>query len=491
MQIHRESPSPRFRQQTAPEGNKLERSAMLHEYQERLDYLYGRLNYERLGMPRVPAELRLGRMRRLMRRLGDPHLDLPIIHIAGTKGKGSTAAMMASALAASGVRTGLYCSPHLHRLEERFTVDGIPATPAELVALVDEVRECVDRLEIDDPRLANRGPTFFEITTAMGLLHFARRKVGAVVLEVGLGGRLDSTNVVHPALSIITSISFDHMKQLGNTLTSIAREKAGILKRNRPAINGVAGQEARDAIRAVARQRRCRLHEIGTDFCYDNLLPPKPLSGPTQGRVAARTWRTDWGTLTLPLLGSHQAHNGAVALAGLDLLGEVHPNLAVERSDVIRGFASLRWPARVEVVAERPWLVIDGSHNTASAIALAETLQSCFPPTRRTLVFGTTRDKDIEGQLRALLPLFDVVIATRYVENPRSVPPEQIVTAASQLTDTFLWTAPEPGEALAIARDLTSTDGLICVTGSLFLAAETRAIIMPNQRSPAITGTVR
>jgi dihydrofolate synthase/folylpolyglutamate synthase len=464
---------------------------MLHEYQERLDYLYSRLNYERLGMPKIPAELRLGRMRRLMQRLGDPHLDLPIIHIAGTKGKGSTAAMIASALAASGVRTGLYCSPHLHRLEERFTVDGLAASPAEMIALVDEVKECVDQLERDDPRLGDRGSTFFEITTAMGLLYFARRKVGAVVLEVGLGGRLDSTNVVHPALSIITSISFDHTKQLGNTLASIAREKAGILKRNRPAVSGVGSQEARNVIRAMARQRHCRLYEMGTDFWYHNLPPRQPLSGPTEGRVAARSWRSDWGTLTLPLLGSHQAHNAAVALAGLDLLAEVHPKLAVNRLDVIHGFAALRWPARVEVVAERPWLVIDGAHNTASAIALAETLETCFPPTRRTLVFGTTRDKDIEGQLRALLPLFDVVIATRYVENPRSVPPDQIVKAASQLSDTFVWTAPDPGEALAIARELTSADGLMCVTGSLFLAAEARAIVIPEVRSPAITGIAR
>jgi dihydrofolate synthase/folylpolyglutamate synthase len=464
---------------------------MLQEYQERLDYLYSRLNYERLGMPKVPAELRLGRMRRLMERLGDPHLDLPIIHIAGTKGKGSTAAMMASALAAKGVRTGLYCSPHLHRLEERFMVDGVAASPAEMVALVDEVRECVEQLEIDDPRLGERGSTFFEITTAMGLLHFARRRVDAVVLEVGLGGRLDSTNVVHPALSIITSISFDHTKQLGNTLASIAREKAGILKRNRPAVSGVAGQEARNAIRAVACQRHSRLHELGTDFWYESLPPGQPLSGPTKGRVSMRSWRSDWGTLPLPLLGSHQAHNAAVALAGLDLLGEVHPELAVSRLDVMRGFGALKWPARVEVAGECPWLVIDGAHNTASAIALAETLETCFPPTRRTLVFGTTRDKDIEGQLRALLPLFDVVIATRYVENPRSVPPEQIVIAASQLSDTFVWTAPDPADALAIARELTAVDGLICVTGSLFLAAEARAIVMPEYRSPAVTGTAR
>lgn len=468
-----------------------DRIPMMQEYQERLDYLYGRLNYEKVGMPKLPAEFRLGRMRRLLRRLGNPQMEMPIIHIAGTKGKGSTAAMMASALSAAGIRTGLYSSPHLHRLEERFTVDGMAASPGEVVALVDEVRECIEELEANDPRMSERGATFFEITTAMGLLYFARRKVGAVVLEVGVGGRLDSTNAVHPALSIITTISFDHTKQLGNTLGSIAREKAGILKRNRPAVSGVTGDEPMHAIRAVANQRRCRLHELGTDFWYDDIRPVHPLSGPTHGKVAVRSWRSDWGTLTLPLFGSHQAHNTAVALAGLDVLADVHPNLAVTRSDVAAGFASLRWPARVEVMGQRPWLLIDGAHNVASAAALAETLKTCFAPTPRTLVFGTTRDKDVEGQLRHLLPLFDVVIATRYVENPRSVPPTQIAAIVSRSSDAILWTAAEPGEALAIARETTPAEGLICVTGSLFLAAEARAIVMPELRSPAITGVAR
>ena len=219
---------------------------MLDDYQDRLDYLYGRLNYEWVGMPRVPAELRLRRMRRLMRRLGDPHLGLRVIHIAGTKGKGSTAALMAAALSAAGYRTGLYCSPHLHRLEERYCIDGRPASPAELVELVDEVRAAVEQLELDDPQHRHRGSTFFEITTAMGLLHFARRRAEAVVLEVGMGGRLDSTNVVHPALCVITSIAFDHTRQLGNTLGAIATEKAGILKRS------PAGRQRRHRGRAAA-----------------------------------------------------------------------------------------------------------------------------------------------------------------------------------------------------------------------------------------------
>src|SRR4051812_11966719 len=176
------------------------------DHRDALGFLYGRLNYERTGMPRIPAELRIGRMRRLLRQLGDPQDPLRILPIAGTKGKGSTAAMLAAALSASGVKTGLFCSPHLHRLEERFRVDGAEATADELVALVAAVRPAVADLDAGDPHYRHRGATFFEVTAAMGLLHFARRGVGAVVLEVGMGGRLDSTNVVRPALAILTTI---------------------------------------------------------------------------------------------------------------------------------------------------------------------------------------------------------------------------------------------------------------------------------------------
>ena len=462
---------------------------MGQDYQERLDFLYSRLNYEWLGMPDFPTELRLTRMRRLMRRLGDPHAGLRTIHIAGTKGKGSTAVMLASALTASGIRAGLYCSPHLHRLEERYTVDGESASATELVDLIDQVREAVEQLDRDDSHYSHRGATFFEITTAVAFLYFARRDVGAVVLEVGMGGRLDSTNVVHPVLSVITSISFDHTRQLGNTLAAIATEKAGILKRGRPAVSGVLDPQARQAIRRLAGQRRCRLHELGVDFGYETMAPPPPLTGPTPGEVVVRTWRSDWGTLVLPLLGPHQAHNAAVALATLDVLAEAEPSLAVSRDDVVRGFATLRFPARVEVLGQNPWLVIDGAHNAASASALAETLRTCFPPARRTLIFGTTRDKDLLGQLRALLPEFDAVIATRYVVNPRYVPVETIVAAISELTGHSARTAADPAEALELARRLTPQKGLICVTGSLFLAAEARAIVLPDVNSSA-AGTV-
>jgi dihydrofolate synthase/folylpolyglutamate synthase len=463
---------------------------MERSYQERLDYLYSRLNYERRGMPRAPRELRLSRMRRLMRRLGDPHESLRVIHVAGTKGKGSTAAMLASVLSASGVTTGMYCSPHLHGLEERFLIDGKPAAMAELVELVDIVREAVEQLEQEDPRHHERGSTFFEITTAMGLLHFARRKVGAVVLEVGVGGRLDSTNVIRPVVSVITSISLDHTRQLGNTLAAIATEKAGIFKRGRPAISGVAGGEEREAIREVARRHRTPLRELGTDFFFEGFPPEAPLVKPTTGSVSVRTWCTDWGRLRLPLLGSHQAHNAAVALAALDAVAEAEPTLAVTRDDVVRGFAATHWPARVEVVAERPWVVIDGAHNAASAQALAETLSTCFPQSDRTLIFGTTREKDLEGQLKALLPSFDKLIATRYVENPRSVEPETIAAAMLELGGKGVRITHDPAAALELARSLTSPQSLICVTGSLFLAAETRALVVPLARAPVITGAI-
>ena len=200
-----------------------------------------------------------------------------------------------------------------------------------------------------------------------------------------------------------------------------------------------------------------------------------------------QTWRTDWGTLGLSLLGPHQVHNAAVALAGLDLLAEVAPELEVRRDAVVRGLAALRWPARVEVLGESPWMVIDGAHNVASAKALADTLRTSFPETPRTLIFGTTRDKDLAGQLRALLPLFDTLIATRYVGNPRSVPAEDIAAAIQAIDGRTAHVTRDPAEALDLARGLTAPDALVCVTGSLFLAGEARAILL-GMKEPSGTG---
>lgn len=457
---------------------------MTDAYRASLAFLYGRLNYERVGMPRTPAELRLGRMRRLLRALGDPHRGLPIVHIAGTKGKGSTAAMVASALSASGRRTGLFCSPHLHRLEERFRLDGRDITPEDLVTLTDAVRDAVTALDAEGIADGRRGPTFFEITTAMGLLHFQRQRADAVVLEVGMGGRLDSTNAVHPLISVITSISLDHTRQLGSTLGAIAMEKAGILKREVPAVSGVTDDEPAEVIRRVSQQRFSALRELGRDFAFQYQPPERPLLRPEGGAVAVQTWHRNWGRLPVPLLGPHQAHNTAVALATLDLLSE--QGLPVSLDAVQRGFAAVRVPARVEILGERPLLVIDGAHNVASAEALAATIRTNLPDGPRTMVFGTTREKDLEGQLRVLLPLFDRVIITKYLENPRAVPPNDVAVAMRALGGPMPELADGPVEALALAKAVTPREGMICVTGSLFLAAESRAVLLGLPSGPAL-----
>ncbi len=448
-------------------------------YQANLDYLYGRLNYERSGMPRGTSELRLGRMRRLLRRLGDPHLNLPIIHVAGTKGKGSTATLIAAGLTASGVKTGLFCSPHLHRLEERFRIDGVEITPEGLSNLINAVRPAVDASDTLDPLYSRRGATFFEVTTAMGLLHFAQQNAGAVVLEVGMGGRLDSTNVVRPKLAVITSISLDHTRQLGSTLGAIATEKAGIIKRGGTVVSGVRGDEAIASIARSVQARSARWLQIDADFRFDYHAPTPPLTRPTPGSVSVRTWARTWDDVALPLLGEHQGQNAAVALASFDALGELGV-ASVGPAEVARGFAGVSWPARVEILGERPTLVVDGAHNVASARALADTLRTNFPITERTLVFGTTRDKDLVGQLEVLLPLADRVVVTRYVENARAVDPAEIRAAIAGLIGTTkpVATAENPTEALALARRITPPDATIIVTGSLFLAAETRAQIL-------------
>jgi dihydrofolate synthase/folylpolyglutamate synthase len=453
------------------------RLPMTDDYRQSLAYLYGRLDYERLGMPRTSADLRIGRMRRILRGLGDPQSGLRIIHVAGTKGKGSTAAMIAAVAGASGLRTGLFTSPHLHRVEERFRVDGRDVSEAELVDLVTQVRPVVDRLDRDDPHFREGGgATFFEITTAMGLLHFAGAKADLVVLEVGMGGRLDSTNAVRPMVSVITTISLDHTRLLGSTLAAIAAEKAGIIKRGRPAISGVRGHEAASVIARIAAQRHAPLRIIDRDYSYQYEPPRSPVIRPDPGRVRVETWRSDWGPVGLPLFGEHQALNASIALATLDAIEE--QGVAIDHSAVGPAFANLNWPARVEILGERPWMVVDGAHNPASATALAETIRTCFPSGPRTLVFGSTREKDYRSQLEALLPHFDRVICTQYVNNPRALSPIEAAHAVVGLGYPPPEIDLDIASSLKVARALTPADGLICVTGSLFLAAEARAVLL-------------
>lgn len=459
---------------------------------ESLRFLWERIDYERMRtMPQAEEAFKLDRMRELLDRLGHPEQGLPIIHVAGTKGKGSTAAMLAAILRAAGYRAGMFTSPHLDRVEERMAVDGQPCSSEELADLIGAIRPAVETMD-QEKGVRNHlptqmvpdtffGPTYFEITTAMALVLFRRRQCNAVILEVGLGGRLDSTNVCQPCVSVLTSISFDHVQQLGNTLALIAREKGGIIKPGVPVVSGVTDPEPRAVIRQICRELGCRLVELGEDFSFEYRPPHGLEHAPAMGTMdffTKRRWRKpaeSCQNLSLSLLGRHQATNAAVALATVALLQEA--GWQVPEESIRRGLTEVAWPARVQVVARRPTVVIDAAHNVASIAALIQTLDESFSARSRLLLFATTQDKDVHGMLRRLLGRFDQVIFTQYTNNPRAVPAEQLASLATQLTGQSCAAYADPAEAWDSVHRWATDNDLVCITGSFFLAADMRRLI--------------
>jgi len=467
-----------------PKADETAMTTHMDAYSEAMDFLYGRLNYERSGLPRGSVGLGLGRMRRLMRRLGDPQLGLNMIHVAGTKGKGSTSTMIAAGLSAAGYRTGLFCSPHLHCLEERYVIDGQMIRRGDLIQLIESIKPIVEGMDFERPE--DDRLTFFEVTTAIGLIFFATQNCKAVVLEVGMGGRLDSTNIIRPLVSVITSISLDHTRQLGNTTSAIAIEKAGIIKRGGLTVSGVTDIPARNEIRDIAVLRNSELREFQTDYFYHEMKPAKPILEPSPSSIHVKTWEREWGVHRVPFIGPHQAENAALALAVFDALRE--KGLEVSDSDVDQGWLGLSMPARVEIIRKNPWLIIDGAHNKASAEALAETMVGHFPEVsgRKVLVFGTTREKDLHGQLQSLLPYFDDIILTRYEHNPRARPIDETEEAVTSLGRCVEYISEKPLMALNKAMETAGPDGLVVITGSLFLAAELRESLLniPYNQKP-------
>lgn len=449
------------------------------QYEAALAFLWQRIDYERaLAVSYSEREYKLDRMRELLARLGDPQTGLPIVHVAGTKGKGSTAAMAAAVLRAGGYRAGLYSSPHLHAIEERMAIDGQNCPRPEFARLVERLRPIVESMDAAAARVPGEcGPTYFELTTALALMHFADRRVDAAVLEVGMGGRLDSTNVCQPLVSVITSISFDHTKQLGDTLALIAGEKAGIIKPGVPVVSGVLPDEPREVIEAVSRNAGSRLVQLGRDFDYryrPALAHDRSDERPQFDYCSHHgngSGERDWRAIELNLLGRHQAANAAVALAALEQLGQ--HGFRIEEPAVRAALKGVRWPARVEVVGRRPTIVIDAAHNLASAAALIETLDESFAPERRILVFASTKEKDLRGMLGLLLPRCEHTIFTRYLNNPRYVPPEELAELAAELGFSCQLAA-DPASAWQQVRQLARPNDLICVTGSFFIAAEMR-----------------
>jgi dihydrofolate synthase / folylpolyglutamate synthase len=445
-------------------------------YEQAIAFWFGRVNYE-LTSPK-PSDLKLDRMRALLERLGNPQESVRIVHIAGSKGKGSTAAMVASVLRQAGYRTGLFTSPHLVEVEERIQIDDRPISRGELAGLTAEVAEVVGEMDAEAPEAA--AVTFFEVATALGFLYFARGGVDIAVVEVGLGGRFDSTNVCDPLLSIITSISYDHTQQLGNTLARIAMEKAGIVKPGRPALSGVRGPEARAVIEAICRERGAPLRQVDADFQY--VHEPGRIGEREERlpRVQVTTADRSWPALEIGLLGEHQAANAALAVVAVEELRE--QGLAISDTAVGQGLARVRWPARLEILSRRPLVILDCAHNLASVQALVDTLQASCPQWttagKRLLIFAGNRDKDLAGMLSILAPHFTHVFATHFSNNPRCVPPAQIAELVpGSLPCTQSSTS---AEAWRQARAAAGAGDLICATGSVFLAGELRPVIVAD-----------
>jgi dihydrofolate synthase/folylpolyglutamate synthase len=441
---------------------------------EALRWWFGRVNFE-IKAPK-PSDLKLDRMRLLLERLGNPQARLPIVHIAGSKGKGSTSAMLAAVLRRAGFRTGLFTSPHLVDVSERIQIDGVPIAAQEMAELLSEIRAAAGAPARGEGEALDASLTFFEIATALGFLQFARRPVDWAVLEVGLGGRFDSTNVCDPRLAIITSISFDHTQQLGNTLAQIAREKGGIVKSGRPTISGVIVPEARDVIRGVCAERGSPLRERDTDFRYSH--QPAWFNGatPRWPRVLVTTWRRAWPEMELRLIGDHQAANAALVVAAVEVLRE--QGVPLDDNTVRAGLIEVDWPARLEVLGRQPLVLLDCAHNVASAQALADALLTSFPlvqGSRRLLIFAGSSDKDLRGMLEVFAAHFDHVYLTRFA-SPRCVPPGEL---AQMLPPALAGTATlstSSAQAWQQARRDARPQDLICIAGSVFLAGELRGM---------------
>ena len=428
-------------------------------YQQALDYLDSYTDYEKVPVPHAAANYDLRRVEELLARLGKPHLKARSVHIAGTKGKGSTAAMIASALSVAGYTTGLYTSPHLHTLRERIRVGSRLISEAEFVDLVERLKPEVEAVN----RRATYGRlTTFELLTALGFAYFRQRGVDFQVLEVGLGGTFDATNVIQPEVGIITPISLDHMEVLGDSLAEIAAEKAGIIKSGCVVVTAPQSDEVVRVIEEACANRGAGLVRVGRDVTWQGL------SFDSNRQLLQVKGKLGGYELSIPLLGCYQLENAATAVAGLEVLAE--KGFDISRDSIINGLGQVSWPGRFQLLSQHPFIVVDGAHNPDSAQKLKQSIERYVDFDRAILVIGASADKDIGGIASELFPLFDRVIATRS-RHPRAMALPPIVAEFRQ-RGVEAQAAETVSEALSLALALAGDRDLVCVAGSLFVVAE-------------------
>jgi dihydrofolate synthase/folylpolyglutamate synthase len=427
------------------------------DFQTAVDYVLSFADYERLSRSAVVFDL--CRIEALLKRIGNPHLTAKSVHVAGTKGKGSTSAMVASVLTASGYRTGLYTSPHLHTIRERIKVDGRLISEGEFAALVEGLKPDIEHIN----RSGALGElTTFEILTALAFVYFNERAVDFQVLETGLGGRLDATNVVKPEVCVVTSISLDHTEVLGETIAQIAAEKAGIIKLGSKVVCAPQKAEAATVIEKVCRDRGASLIKIGEEITWRKTKINE--SGQSFHLKGTR----DEYDLTIPLLGEHQLENAAAAVAALEIARDQAPGISAK--SIATGLSQVYWPGRLQVLQRSPLFIVDGAHNADSASRLREALKQYFEFDDVILIVGTSQEKDISGIVAELSSLNSHVIVTRSA-HPRAA------TTATLVSEFSKWDVdPEATEDIASAVNLALTKAkpgdLVCATGSLFVVSE-------------------
>jgi dihydrofolate synthase/folylpolyglutamate synthase len=429
------------------------------KYQQAIDYINSYTDYEKVGMPHDPAFYDLRRVDELLAYLGDPHQKASSVHITGTNGKGSVAAMVASALTTSGYTTGLYTSPHLHTWRERIRVDGELISEEELARLVTRLKPQVEEVN----REATYGElTTFEFLTALAFAYFGQREVDFQVLEVGMGGKFDATSVIKPVVCIITPVSFDHMDVLGDTLAEIAAEKCGIIKPASTVVSSPQPDEAAEVISQTCRERGAQLIMVGRDVTWQGLgfdLSWQRL------RVRGRRGIYE---LSIPLLGQHQLDNAATAVAALEILAD--KGFVIPRESVIKGLKKVSWPGRLQILSRRPLVVVDGAHNVGAARRLVQSIEQYFDFDRAILVIGASDDKDIASIVSELIPFFDRVIVTRS-RHPRAMATAPLAAEFAR-HGVKVQAAEDVPSALSQALALAGEKDLICVAGSLFVVGE-------------------
>lgn len=444
----------------------------IETYEQAVAFWNSRINYEKIGMPQDMGALKLDRMRLLLKLLDNPHESYRIVHVTGTKGKGSTATMIASVLQAAGYRTGLYTSPHLVHVEERVQVDGKTIDRTTMTGCMNQVAQACAKVE----QLGEMPPTFFEIITAVGMLHFAQQKIDFAVLEVGMGGQFDATNVVNPLVSVITSISLDHVEHLGPTLERIAFEKAGIIKENRPVVSGVREDGPAEVIQRVAKSRHSKVYRLGVEF--DRRWKPGDIATSTMPQVQwyQRHEQSPW--YSLGMWGEHQANNASLVFQTIYLLR--YEGIRISDEALAQGLSHGVIPGRMEVFQQSPWLIVDAAHNGQSIRVLLDSLAR-IPSEKRLILFAVSKDKQIREMLELLRGQCATICFTRYSSSSRGAEPEHLLelwhTIGGQGGSIM-----EPAvEAWQKLKQEAGPHDLVCATGSVFLVGEIRQLYRKNE----------